>query len=158
MFDDLRDLYQEVILDHGRRPRHATRLESFDATAKGDNPMCGDRVQVWVKFGPDGTISNTGFEARGCAISIASADLMAESVQGRTADETRALFAAFRELARTGQCPSCDAALNEPMERLKPLSGVHEYPSRVKCATLAWHALNAALDGTTNATSEGGTP
>jgi len=158
MFDDLRDLYQEVILDHGRRPRHATRLESFDATAKGDNPMCGDRVQVWIKYAPDHTIADAGFEARGCAISIAAADLMAESIKGRTADETRALFAAFRELARTGQCPACDAALAEPMERLKPLSGVHEYPSRVKCATLAWHALNAALDGTSNATSEGGTP
>ena len=81
-FDDLRDLYQEVILDHGRRPRHAVRLESFDFTAKGDNPMCGDRVQVWVKFDAD-TIGRIGFEARGCAISVASADLMAETVQGR---------------------------------------------------------------------------
>ena len=81
-FDDLRDLYQEVILDHGRRPRHAGRLAAFDATAKGDNPMCGDRVQVWVKYAPDGAIAETGFEARGCAISVASADLMAEAVAG----------------------------------------------------------------------------
>ena len=154
MFDELRDLYQEVILDHGRRPRHAKRLEVFDATAKGDNPMCGDRVQVWLHYAPDRTIAEVGFEARGCAISVASADLMAESVQGRSESETRALFAAFRELARTGQCPACDAALDEPLERLKPLSGVHEYPSRVKCATLAWHALNAALDGAKEATSE----
>ena len=71
-FDDLRDLYQEVILDHGRRPRHARRLEDFDATAKGDNPMCGDRIEVWVKYAPDGTIADTGFDARGCAISVAS--------------------------------------------------------------------------------------
>jgi nitrogen fixation NifU-like protein len=153
-FDDLRDLYQEVILDHGRHPRHARRLESFDATAKGDNPMCGDRVQVWVKYAPDETISETGFDARGCAISVASADLMAETVQGRNPADTRALFAAFREMARTGTCPSCDAALSEPIERLAPLSGVHEYPSRVKCATLAWHALIAALDGTKEASSE----
>ena len=88
-FDDLRDLYQEVILDHGRRPRHARRLESFDATAKGDNPMCGDRIEVWVKYAPDGTIADTGFEARGCAISVASADLMAETVTG-AARPTRA--------------------------------------------------------------------
>ena len=81
-FDDLRDLYQEVILDHGRQPRHAQRLAAFDATAKGDNPMCGDRVQVWVKLDAD-TIGQIGFEARGCAISVASADLMAETVQGR---------------------------------------------------------------------------
>ena len=92
-FDDLRDLYQEVILDHGRRPRHARRLESFDATAKGDNPMCGDRIEVWVKYAPDGTIADTGFQARGCAISVASADLMAETVhrpqQGRHARAVR---------------------------------------------------------------------
>src|ERR1700748_1071547 len=109
-FDDLRDLYQEVILDHGRRPRHARRLESFDATAKGDNPMCGDRIEVWVNYAPDGTIADTGFEARGCAISVASADLMAETVIGRSKSDTHALFDAFREMARTGACPHCDAA------------------------------------------------
>jgi nitrogen fixation NifU-like protein len=152
-FDDLRDLYQEVILDHGRRPRHARRLETFDATAKGDNPMCGDRVQVWLKVDPD-TVTEVGFEARGCAISIASADLMAETVQGRSKADTRAMFAAFREMARTGTCAACDAALSEPLERLAPLSGVHEYPSRVKCATLPWHALIAALDGVKEASSE----
>src|ERR1700752_677507 len=98
-FDDLRDLYQEVILDHGRHPRHAHRLESLDATAKGDNPMCGDRIQVWVKRAPDGSIADPGFEARGCAISVASADLMAETVKGRSQADTKALFEAFRELA-----------------------------------------------------------
>jgi nitrogen fixation NifU-like protein len=153
-FDELRDLYQEVILDHGRRPRHAGRLDSFDATAKGDNPMCGDRVQVWVKYADDGSIEQTGFEARGCAISVASADLMAEVVRGRTRSDTRALFAAFREMARTGHCPACAPDLTAPMERLAPLSGVHEYPSRVKCATLPWHALVAALEGTKEASSE----
>ncbi len=151
--DDFADLYQEVILDHGRKPRHAQRLERFDATAKGDNPMCGDRVQVWVALNHGG-IGDVGFEARGCAISIASADLMAEAVKGRSEADTRALFAAFREMARTGTCPSCTAGMEEPLERLAPLSGVHEYPSRVKCATLPWHALIAALDGTKEASSE----
>jgi nitrogen fixation NifU-like protein len=154
MFDDLRDLYQEVILDHGRRPRHGHRLAAFDATARGDNPMCGDRVQVFVKYGADDSIAETGFEARGCAISIASADLMAETVAGRGQAEVRRMFDAFRELARTGTCPECTAALKEPMERLEPLAGVHEYPSRVKCATLPWHALIAALDGAKEASSE----
>jgi nitrogen fixation NifU-like protein len=152
-FEDLRDLYQEVILDHGRKPRHARRLEAFDATAKGDNPMCGDRVQVWIKLDAD-TIGQIGFEARGCAISVASADLMAETVQGRGKADTRALFQAFRTMARTGACPDCSAELAEPMERLAPLAGVHEYPSRVKCATLPWHALIAALDGSKEASSE----
>ena len=152
-FEDLRDLYQEVILDHGRKPRHAQKLAEFDATAKGDNPMCGDRVQVWIKYNAD-TIAKVGFEARGCAISVASADLMVETVQGRRSSDTKALFEAFREMARTGTCSHCDAALAEPMERLAPLSGVHDYPSRVKCATLPWHALIAALDGSKEASSE----
>ena len=145
--DDVRDLYQEVILDHGRKPRHGQRLAAYDVTAKGDNPMCGDRVEVWVKFAEDGTISETGFEAKGCAISVASADLMAETIQGRDRADTTALFATFRELVRTGKCPLHDIALSPALERLAPLSGVHEYPSRVKCATLPWHALTAALDG-----------
>lgn len=153
-FDDLRDLYQEVILDRGRRPRHAKQPDSFDTTAKGDNPMCGDRVQIWVKYADDGTIDHAGFEARGCAISVASSDLMAEVVQGRNKSDTLALFTAFREMVRTGQCPACSPNLSEAMDRLAPLSGVHEYPSRVKCATLPWHALVAALDGTQEASSE----
>jgi nitrogen fixation NifU-like protein len=152
-FEDLRDLYQEVILDHGRRPRYGVPLEDFTSTAKGDNPMCGDRVQVWVKSDAD-TIDAVGFKARGCAISIASADLMAESVRGLGKADTRALFEAFRTMARTGVCPACDDRLAGHMERLAPLAGVHDYPSRVKCATLPWHALMAALDGTKEASSE----
>ncbi len=153
-FDDLRDLYQEVILDHGRRPRHGKRLDTFDATAKGDNPMCGDRVQVWVRRDAD-TIADIGFEARGCAISVASADLMAETVQGRdTGRHARHCSRRSANMVKTGSCPHCEAALHEPMERLAPLAGVHEYPSRVKCATLPWHALMAALDGSKEASSE----
>jgi len=154
-FDDLRDLYQEVILDHGRRPRHARRLEPFDATAKGDNPMCGDRVQVFVKYTPDGVaIDAAGFEGRGCAISIASAVLMAETVAGLSKEDTRTLFEAFRRMASTGDCPACGGQLDEALERLQPLAGVHEYPSRVKCATLAWHALIAAMEGAKEVSSE----
>jgi nitrogen fixation NifU-like protein len=157
-FDDLRDLYQEVILDHGRRPRHTGRLAAFDATAKGDNPLCGDRIQVWVKYAPDSGIAEISFEARGCAISVASADLMAEVVGGRSKADAAAMFAAFRELARTGVCPDCAAGLRPALERLAPLAGVHEYPSRVKCATLPWHALSAALEGRGETSSEGGQP
>ncbi len=152
VFDDLRDLYQEVILDHGRRPRHAGRPERFDATAKGDNPMCGDRVQVYVSYGENGKITDTAFEARGCAISVASADLMAEVVPGSSVADARALFEAFRRMASTGECPDCDR--DARLERLQPLAGVHEYPSRVKCATLPWHALVAALAGGKEASSE----
>jgi nitrogen fixation NifU-like protein len=150
MFEDLRDLYNAEIIERGRRPRHMRPLEAFDVTAKGDNPMCGDRVQVWVKFAPDGTIGETGFDARGCEISKAAADLMVEAVAGHSGDDTKRLFAAFRTLAQTGACPDCAAEL-APM---RPLAAVHEYPSRVKCATLPWHALLAALDGQGQTTSE----
>ena len=154
LFDDLRDLYQEVILDHGRKPRNFHRLEDADATARGDNPMCGDRIGLFLKMTPDGHIADAAFQGRGCAISTASASLMTETVKGKTPDQAKALGTQFRELAMTGACPDCRAELADDMERLAPLSGVHEFPSRVKCATLAWHTLNAALDGTKEVSSE----
>ncbi len=141
MFDEVRDLYQQVILEHGRSPRHMRRLEPFDGAAKGDNPMCGDRVEVRVRLA-GGRITETGFEARGCAIVVASADLMADAVAGRSAEEVRDLSARFRDMVRTGVCPECSAEL----QALQPLSGVHEYPSRLKCATLPWDALLSALE------------
>jgi nitrogen fixation NifU-like protein len=156
MFDDLRELYQEVILDHGRKPRNFRRLEDADRTARGDNPMCGDRMELWVKLAPDGSIADAGFQGRGCAISMASASLMTETVKGKTQAQAKAMGEKFRTLAMTGTCPDCaaDPAIAEEMERLAPLSGVHEFPSRVKCATLAWHTLGAALEGTKEASSE----
>ncbi len=154
MFDDLRDLYQEVILDHGRKPRNLRRLEDADCTAKGDNPLCGDRMELWLKLAPDGAIADAAFQGRGCAISMASASLMTEVVKGKTPAQADELSAKFRDMAMTGTCPDCGAALADDMERLQPLSGVHEFPSRVKCATLAWHTLNAALHGAKEASSE----
>ena len=146
MFEDLRDLYQDVILDHGRKPRHGLRLAVFDAEAKGDNPMCGDRITVFVRHAGD-TVAELGFEARGCAISIASADLMAEAVPGLTAAEIATLSENFAEMARTGET-------GPGLETLRPLAGVHEYPSRIKCATLPWRALAAALSEHGVATDE----
>ena len=145
MFDDLRDLYQEVILDHGRKPRNFRRLEDADRHARGDNPLCGDRMELWVKLDGDGHIADAAFQGKGCAISMASASLMTETVRGKSAAEAKELGTKFRELAMTGTCPDCGADLAEEMERLQVLGGVAEYPSRVKCATLAWHTLNAAL-------------
>ena len=143
MFDDVRDLYNQTILTRGRAPKHMHRLATFDATAKGDNPMCGDRVEVWLKYAEGGAIAETGYLARGCEISVVSADLMVEAVQGQSPADTKALFAAFRTLVQTGECPDCTEALAP----LQPLSAVHKYASRVKCATLPWLALLAALDG-----------
>ena len=154
MFDDLRDLYQEVILDHGRKPRNFRRLEDADRTARGDNPMCGDRMELFLKLSPGGTIEDAAFQGRGCAISMASASLMTETVKGKSPADAHRLGDGFRALAMSGTCPDCGAELADEMERLQPLSGVHEFPSRVKCATLAWHTLNAALAGTKEASSE----
>ena len=149
MFDDLRDLYSAEIRAHGRQPRHARRLDDADAMARGDNPMCGDRVQVWLRRSGD-AVARVGFEARGCELTVASADLMCETASGRTADEVRALSVRVARMARTGRCEECDASLT----RLRPLSAVHEYPSRVRCVTLPWAALVAALDGAKEASGE----
>ncbi len=145
--DDLADLYERTILERSRKPRHASRLACFDAHAKGDNPMCGDRVEVWVRRDGD-RIAEIGFEARGCAISIAAADLMAEAALGLDAAGAKSLGERVANLARSGAGEGADLA------PLRPLAGVHAFPSRVKCATLAWHALAAALDGAREASSE----
>jgi nitrogen fixation NifU-like protein len=154
LFGDLRDLYQDVILDHGRKPRNFRRLDDANLTSRGDNPMCGDRMELFLKTTPDGAIADAAFQGRGCAISMASASLMTETVKGKTPAQARAMGDTFRQLAMTGTCPDCGADIAEDVERLTPLSGVHEFPSRVKCATLAWHTLNAALDGAKEASSE----
>ena len=139
-FDDAADLYQRVIIDRSRSPRHMHRLDPFDASAKGDNPMCGDRVEVRIRC-DGGRVVEAAFEARGCAISIASADLMTDAVTGLTAAEIRDLSARFHGMVQTGSCTECD-------ESLRPLSSVAEYKSRIKCATLPWDALLAALENT----------
>jgi nitrogen fixation NifU-like protein len=141
-FDDVRDLYQDVILDRGRNPRHMHRMDDFDVCAAGDNPMCGDQVEVRIKFAADGAVADAAFEARGCAISLASADLMAEAVRGLDGARIRALAGSFGTLARTGEMPDGQPELR----KLQVLAGVSEYPSRIKCATLPWSALIAALD------------
>ena len=137
--DDARDLYQAVVLRHGRNPMHQRRLDPFNAAARGENPMCGDRVEVRVRLDGEGAVTEAAFEARGCAISVASADLMAEAAAGRTPTELRDLARAFGDMVRTGDCPDC-------LGDLRALSGVHNYPSRIRCATLPWTALVQALD------------
>lgn len=138
MFDELRDLYSDAIRTHGRAPRHGQRPDVFDASARGDNPMCGDRVEVFLRRGA-GTITAAAFEARGCEVSIASADLMCDAVAGLPDGEARSLAHHMEAMARTGECDGCDA-------RLHPLAAVHRYPSRRRCVTLPWAALLAALD------------
>jgi nitrogen fixation NifU-like protein len=137
---DLDELYQEVILDHTRRPRNFGRLAAANRRASGDNPLCGDRLDLELEV-RDGRIQDVAFQGAGCAISTASASLMTEAVKGRPLAEVQALAERFHTLM-TGEGPA-----GEELGKLAALSGVREYPMRVKCATLAWHTLRSALAG-----------
>jgi len=139
--DDLRDLYQEVILDHGRRPRNFRALEGA-LRAEGHNPLCGDRVTVFVRLEGD-RVADVAFQGSGCAISTASASLMTERLKGLTPAEVRTLFERFRAFV-TGHAPANGAGPD--LGKLEALGGVVEFPMRVKCATLPWHTLEAALE------------
>ncbi len=138
---ELRDLYQSVILDHYKKPRNYGALEAATGSAEGVNPLCGDHVTVHVRVDGD-TVEDVGFEGNGCAISKASASLMTEIVPGHSVAETEAIFERFHNLV-TGD----DEVDLEQLGKLEVLSGVREFPARVKCATLAWHALRAAIAG-----------
>ena len=138
---DLRELYQDVILDHYRRPRNNRPLADANRRAEGFNPLCGDRLKLYVRV-KDGVIEEVSFEGSGCAISTASASLLTESIKGKTEREAEALFDRFRELVTQD-----DVTPHPGLGKLEVLAGVREFPVRVKCATLAWHTLRAALAG-----------
>ena len=138
---DASELYQSVILDHNRAPRNFRTMEPFDRTAEGYNPLCGDQLTVWLKLDGD-TISDVSFQGSGCAISKASASLMTTVIKGKTVAEAEQVFDGFRQMI-TGQG---DAPVDALPKRLAVFAGVREYPSRVKCATLSWHALKTALE------------
>jgi nitrogen fixation NifU-like protein len=140
---DVKDLYQELIVDHSKRPRNFGKLEEADHEATGHNPLCGDKVTVYLKV-EDGIVQDVHFQGVGCAISTASASLMTERVKGKPVAEAEALFEEFRELVTKGN-PQAGAL--EHLGKLQALSGIKEFPLRVKCATLAWHTLHAALHG-----------
>jgi nitrogen fixation NifU-like protein len=142
--DDTTRLYQDVILRHSRTPLHARKPDRVDARGVGDNPLCGDHVEVFLARGENDSIADIGFRAQGCAISVASADLMADLVRGAQPADIHRIEAAFRRMIETGQDE------HEPaLETLRPLAGVHDYPSRRRCATLPWQALLAAMQSAT---------
>ena len=137
---DTRDLYQQVILDHNRRPRNCYVMDCANRSADGHNPLCGDTVKVYLKI-DDGVIQEISFQGSGCAICTASCSLMTEAVQGKTVEEATALFEGFHDML-TGVAREQGLGLG----KLRVFEGVREYPVRVKCATLAWHTLKAALE------------
>jgi nitrogen fixation NifU-like protein len=140
---DLKDLYRDVIVDHNRHPRNFGKLDPADAHAEGNNPLCGDRLTVYVTLEGD-RIRETKFEGSGCAISVASASLLTEAVKGKSKAEVRALFDDIHALLTEHEARIDPARLG----KLAALSGVREFPARVKCASLCWHTLNAALERT----------
>ena len=140
---DLRELYQEVILDHHKRPRNCRRPEDANKHAEGFNPLCGDKVTIFVRV-EDGVVQDIAFQGSGCAISTASASMMTESLKGKSEAEAAQIFERFHDMV-TGKGPADGD--NAGLGKLQVFAGVREYPVRVKCATLAWHTMRAALDG-----------
>ncbi|MGH9366231.1 MAG: Fe-S cluster assembly sulfur transfer protein SufU [Thermoanaerobaculia bacterium] len=150
---DLRDLYQEVILDHGKRPRNFRQLPDANRHAQGYNPLCGDRETVYLKLEED-VVRDVSFQGAGCAISTASASLMTESLKGKSRREVEALFEKFHDLITGERKAGPDGPA---LGKLEVFSGVREFPVRIKCATLPWHTMKAALagDGQTISTEDG---
>ena len=143
---DIHELYQEVIMDHNRRPRNSRVLEGADLKAEGYNPLCGDQITLYLNV-TDGTIEDVGIQASGCAISKASASMMTEGIKGRSVEEAERIFEKFRELIKGEELDDEDLEL---LGDLEILSGVTRYPVRIKCAVLSWHTLSSALNGKTD--------
>jgi nitrogen fixation protein NifU and related proteins len=138
---DVNDLYQQVIVDHSKRPRNFRLLDDADRRVDGYNPLCGDRITIFLKM-EGGLVKDISFQGSGCAISTASASLLTESLKGKTIEQAEALFESFHDLV-TGLAPEHESGA--PLGKLAAFSGVCDYPTRVKCATLAWHTLHKAL-------------
>ncbi len=138
---DIKDLYQEVIVDHNRNPRNFGKLDNADKKLEGFNPLCGDRLTLYLKINDD-QIDDITFDGAGCAISVASASLMTDAMKGKSIEEAESIFNEFHELVTNE-----DEIDFDKMGKLAVLAGVRNYPTRVKCATLCWHTLNSALHG-----------
>ncbi len=149
--NELRELYQEVILDHSKRPRNRRAIEGASHSALGHNPLCGDRATVYLRV-VDGVVEDASFEGAGCSISTASASMMTDALKGRSLEQARELFERFHELVTAD--PSRAAAVAPELGKLAVFQGVHEFPMRVKCASLAWHTMKSALDGAGSASTE----
>jgi nitrogen fixation protein NifU and related proteins len=153
MDNALRELYQEVILDHSRHPRHYGALEDASHKAEGYNPLCGDRVTVYLKLGEDGRVADIKFEGKGCAISQASASMMTDMLKGRTQAEAEKLMQGFLHLVKGEDAGGLS---EDDRETLDVMGGISAFPMRVKCATLAWHTYKNAVEEGKNALAEGG--
>ena len=145
---DLKELYQEIILDHGKNPRNLRKTENFNKDAKGHNPLCGDKVHVYLKLDEDKKVQDISFEGQGCAISMASASIMTDLVKGKEEHEVKEIVKDFLEMIKEKDQLNNKILEENEKTKLMCLSGVKKYPMRVKCATLSWHTLTSAIDNT----------
>ena len=147
---DLEELYQEIVLEHNRRPRNFRKMDDPTCTSHGFNPFCGDTITLYMTLDDDNTVTDVSFEAAGCAISKASASMMTQAIKGKTVDEAQATFGKFHDLVTNG----ADGEDDESLGDLVVLAGVRSFPTRIKCATLSWHALRGALEGEETVSTE----
>ena len=143
---DLKDLYQEIILDHGKNPRNLGKFENYNKDAKGNNPLCGDNVHVYLRLNENKKVEDIAFEGHGCAISMASASIMTDMVRGKEEKEVKEIVTDFLGMIKEKDSLETNILNEDEKTKLMSLSGVKQYPMRVKCATLSWHTLTSALD------------
>jgi len=144
---DLKQLYQEIILEHGKSPRNFGKCQKYTHQAKGHNPLCGDQVQVYLKLNKENKVENLSFEGSGCAISIASTSIMTESVKGKDLGIAKKIIIDFLNMIKNTQEIKSNNLDDDQKTKIMSLAGVKQYPMRVKCATLAWHTLTSAIEG-----------
>ena len=143
---NLKELYQEIILEHGKNPRNLRKTENFNKDAKGNNPLCGDNVHVYLKLNKQRKVEDISFEGSGCAISMASASIMTDLIKGKSDNEAKEIVEDFLGMIKENPELKSDILKEDDKTKLMCLSGVKQYPMRVKCATLSWHTLTSALD------------
>ena len=143
---DLKDLYQEIILDHGKNPRNLGKFDNYNKDAKGNNPLCGDNVHVYLRLNENKKVEDIAFEGHGCAISMASASIMTDMVRGKEEKEVKEIVTDFLGMIKEKDSLETNILNDDEKTKLMSLSGVKQYPMRVKCATLSWHTLTSALD------------
>ena len=143
---NLKELYQEIILDHGKNPRNVGKFENFNKDAKGNNPLCGDKVHLFLKLDENRKINDISFEGEGCAISMASASIMTDLMKGKNETEVKEIISKFLDMIKEKDDIKSELLKDDEKMKLMSLGGVKNYPMRVKCATLSWHALTSALE------------
>ncbi len=147
---NLKELYQEIILDHGKNPRNLRKAENFNKDAKGHNPLCGDKVHIFLKLNDNKKVEDISFEGQGCAISMASASIMTDLLKGKEEKEVKEIVNDFLEMIKEKDEIKTNLLKDDEKTKLMCLSGVKQYPMRVKCATLSWHTLTSAIDKSQN--------